>query len=310
MSRYLEEENKKQQEALSAALDRLNAEKTEQQEAEELDDLLETACWVRQSVEPPPQLLQETLELLEAQALLQEAPVPEKSGLSPQRKRSWLYAGALGLAASVLLALQLFPSSPSPVAVAPKETPQTTEVAVAPLRSAAVAVERKAEPVQQLILQAREEAAVMPAMPILAAAAAVAVEAGNESSGAVVAWSEQSEQASNRDKLYAMRTVRLPEERTEPLVLPGEAADVVWHDGQKTIWRHVYRQDTPQEVAVTQWRPERLQEKAALQRAAAVLGANRLVLSREGRVLVLEGRGGEEELRKVAAALVGPEAEK
>ena len=35
MSRYLEEENKKQQEALSAALDRLNAEKTEQQEAEE-----------------------------------------------------------------------------------------------------------------------------------------------------------------------------------------------------------------------------------------------------------------------------------
>jgi hypothetical protein len=150
----------------------------------------------------------------------------------------------------------------------------------------------------------------MPAMPILAAAAAVAVEAGNESSGAVVAWSEQSEQASNRDKLYAMRTVRLPEERTEPLVLPGEAADVVWHDGQKTIWRHVYRQDTPQEVAVTQWRPERLQEKAALQRAAAVLGANRLVLSREGRVLVLEGRGGEVELRKVAAALVGPEAEK
>ena len=195
MSRHLEEENKKQQEALSAALDRLNAEKTEQQEAEELDDLLETACWVRQSVEPPPQLLQETLEFLEAQALLQEAPVPEKSGLSPQRKRSWLYAGALGLAASVLLALQLFPSSPSPVAVAPKETPQTTEVAVAPLRSAAVAVERKAEPVQQLILQAREEAAVMPAMPILAAAAAVAVEAGNESSGAVVAWSEQSEQA-------------------------------------------------------------------------------------------------------------------
>ena len=265
---------------------------------------------MRQSVEPPPQLLQETLEFLEAQALLQEAPVPEKSGLSPQRKRSWLYAGALGLAASVLLALQLFPSSPSPVAVAPKETPQTTEVAVAPLRSAAVAVERKAEPVQQLILQAREEAAVMPAMPILAAAAAVAVEAGNESSGAVVAWSEQSEQASNRDKLYAMRTVRLPEERTEPLVLPGEAADVVWHDGQKTIWRHVYRQDTPQEVAVTQWRPERLQEKAALQRAAAVLGANRLVLSREGRVLVLEGRGGEVELRKVAAALVGPEAEK
>lgn len=310
MSRHLEEENKKQQEALSAALDRLNAEKTEQQEAEELDDLLETACWVRQSVEPPPQLLQETLELLEAQALLQEAPVPEKSGLLPQRKRSWLYAGALGLAASVLLALQLFPSSPSPVAVAPKETPQTTEVAVAPLRSAAVAVERKAEPVQQLILQAREEAAVMPAMPILAAAAAVAVEAGNESSGAVVAWAEQSEQASNRDKLYAMRTVRLPEERTEPLVLPGEAADVVWHDGQKTIWRHVYRQDTPQEVAVTQWRPERLQEKAALQRAAAVLGANRLVLSREGRVLVLEGRGGEVELRKVAAALVGPEAEK
>ena len=310
MSRHLEEENKKQQEALSAALDRLNAEKTEQQEAEELDDLLETACWVRQSVEPPPQLLQETLELLEAQALLQEAPVPEKSGLLPQRKRSWLYAGALGLAASVLLALQLFPSSPSPVAVAPKETPQTTEVAVAPLRSAAVAVERKAEPVQQLIPQAREEAAVMPAMPILAAAAAVAEEAGNESSGAVVAWAEQSEQASNRVKLYAMRTVRLPEERTEPLVLPGEAADVVWHDGQKTIWRHVYRQDTPQEVAVTQWRPERLQEKAALQRAAAVLGANRLVLSREGRVLVLEGRGGEEELRKVAAALVGPEAEK
>ena len=310
MSRHLEEENKKQQEALSAALDRLNAEKTEQQEAEELDDLLETACWVRQSVEPPPQLLQETLELLEAQALLQEPPVSEKSGLSPQRKRSWLYAGALGLAASVLLALQLFPSSPSPVAVAPKETPQTTEVAVAPLRSAAVAVERKAEPVQPLILQAREEAAVMPAMPILAAAAAVAEEAGNESSGAVVAWAEQSEQASNRVKLYAMRTVRLPEERTEPLVLPGEAADVVWHDGQKTIWRHVYRQDTPQEVAVTQWRPERLQEKAALQRAAAVLGANRLVLSREGRVLVLEGRGGEVELRKVAAALVGPEAEK
>lgn len=310
MSRHLEEENKKQQEALSAALDRLNAEKTEQQEAEELDDLLETACWVRQSVEPPPQLLQETLELLEAQALLQEAPVPEKSGLSPQRKRSWLYAGALGLAASVLLALQLFPSSPSPVAVAPKETPQTTEVVVAPLRSAAVALERKAEPVQPLIPQAREEAAVMPAMPILAAAAAVAEEAGNESSGAVVAWSEQSEQASNRVKPYAMRTVRLPEERTEPLVLPGEAADVVWHDGQKTIWRHVYRQDTPQEVAVTQWRTERLQEKAALQRAAAVLGANRLVLSREGRVLVLEGRGGEVELRKVAAALVGPEAEK
>ena len=308
MSRHLEEENKKQQEALSAALDRLNAEKTEQQEAEELDDLLETACWVRQSVEPPPQLLQETLEFLEAQALLQEAPVPEKSGLSPQRKRSWLYAGALGLAASVLLALQLFPSSPSPVAVAPKETPQTTEVAVAPLRSAAVAVERKAEPVQQLILQAREEAAVMSAAPILAAAAEVAEQAAPDSGEVLMARAEPLV-SSRRAKLYEMRAVRLFE-GLEPLVLPGEAADVVWHDGRKTIWRHVYRQDTPQEVAVTQWRPERLQEKAALQRAAAVLGANRLVLSREGRVLVLEGRGGEVELRKVAAALVGPEAEK
>lgn len=309
MSRQLEEENKKQQEALSAALDRLNAGEEQLQEAEDLAGFLETACWVRQSVEPPPQLLQETLERLEMQAPLPEASLPEKSGLLPPRKRSWLYAGALGLAASVLLALQLLPSSPLPVAVVPQEAQQTAaKVALAPLHDEAVLAERKAASIPVLFIPSPQEATpAMSAAPLLAAAAEVAEQAGGESGGALLA---QSAQASNRAKLYALRAVRLSEERTAPLVLPGETADVVWHDEQKTIWRHVYRQDTPQEVAVTQWRPERLQEKAALQRAAAVLGANRLVLSREGRVLVLEGQGGAAELRKIAVALVGPGTEK
>ena len=309
MSRQLEEENKKQQEALSAALDRLNAGEEQLQESEDLAGFLETACWVRQSVEPPPQLLQETLERLEAQASLPEDSLPEKTGSLPPRKRSWLYAGALGLAASVLLALQLLPSSPLPVAVAPEEAQQAaTPVALAPLRDKDVMAERKAEPVQESIPKAREEAAVMSAAPILAAAAEVAEQAAPDSGEVLMARAEPLV-SSRRAKLYEMRAVRLFE-GLEPLVLPREAADIVWHDGRKTIWRHVYRQDTPQEVAVTQWRPERLQEKAALQRAAAVLGANRLVLSREGRVLVLEGQGGAAELRKIAAALVGPGTEK
>nr|WP_320147791.1 hypothetical protein [uncultured Anaeromusa sp.] len=304
------EEDKKKQEALSAALDRLNAKKTEQQEAEAeaVDDLVETACWVRKSVEPPPQLLQETLDRLEAQALLQETAASGKAGLSWVKRRNWLYAGAVGLAASVLLAIQLIPSSPPPVAVAPEEASQTAVMAaaVAPLRSDVVEMERKAEPVQDAVLQVKEEP-ILQEMPLWAAAAKVATEAGNESSGAVVAWSEQEQK---RVKSYGLRAVRLSETMTEPLLLPGEAADLVWHDAQKNTWRHVYRQDTPREVAVTQWWPERLPEKAALRRAAAVLGTNRLVLSREGRIVVLEGRGDETELRKIAAALALPEIEK
>ena len=306
MNRQLEQDAEKKQEALSAALDRLNAGEEKLQESEDLAGFLETACWVRQSVEPPPQLLQETLERLEAQASLPEDSLPEKTGLLPPRKRSWLYAGALGLAASVLLALQLLPSSPLPVAVAPEEAQQAaTLVAVAPLRDKDVMA---AEPVQESIPKAREEAAVMSAAPILAAAAEVAEQAAPDSGEVLMARAEPLV-SSRRAKLYEMRAVRLFE-GLEPLVLPGEAADVVWHDGRKTIWRHVYRQDTPQEVAVTQWRPERLQEKEALQRAAAVLGGNRLVLFREERVLVLEGQGGEAELRKIAAALVEPGTEK
>lgn len=309
MNRQLEQDAEKKREALSAALDRLNAGEEKLQESEDLAGFLETARWVRQSVEPPPQLLQETLERLEAQASLPEDSLPEKTGLLPPRKRSWLYAGALGLAASVLLALQLLPSSPLPVAVAPEEAQQAaTPVALAPLRDKDVMVERKAEPVQESIPKAREEAAVMSAAPILAAAAEVAEQAAPDSGEVLMARAEPLV-SSRRAKLYEMRAVRLFE-GLEPLVLPGEAADVVWHDGRNTIWRHVYRQDTPQEVAVTQWRPERLQEKEALQRAAAVLGGNRLVLFREERVLVLEGQGGEAELRKIAAALVGPGAEK
>lgn len=309
MNRQLEQDAEKKQEALSAALDRLNAGEEKLQESEDLAGFLETACWVRQSVEPPPQLLQETLERLEAQASLPEDSLPEKTGLLPPRKRSWLYAGALGLAASVLLALQLLPSSPLPVAVAPEEAQQAaTPVALAPLRDKDVMVERKAEPVQESIPKAREEAAVMSAAPILAAAAEVAEQAAPDSGEVLMARAEPLV-SSRRAKLYEMRAVRLFE-GLEPLVLPGEAADVVWHDGRNTIWRHVYRQDTPQEVAVTQWRPERQQEKEALQRAAAVLGGNRLVLFREARVVVLEGQGGEAELRKIAAALVGPGAEK
>ena len=309
MNRQLEQDAEKKREALSAALDRLNAGEEKLQESEDLAGFLETARWVRQSVEPPPQLLQETLERLEAQASLPEDSLPEKTGLLPPRKRSWLYAGALGLAASVLLALQLLPSSPLPVAVAPEEAQQAaTPVALAPLRDKDVMVERKAEPVQESIPKAREEAAVMSAAPILAAAAEVAEQAAPDSGEVLMARAEPLV-SSRRAKLYEMRAVRLFE-GLEPLVLPGEAADVVWHDGRKTIWRHVYRQDTPQEVAVTQWRPERLQEKEALQRAASVLGGNRLVLFREERVLVLEGQGGEAELRKIAAALVGPGAEK
>lgn len=309
MNRQLEQDAEKKQEALSAALDRLNAGEEKLQESEDLAGFLETARWVRQSVEPPPQLLQETLERLEAQASLPEDSLPEKTGLLPPRKRSWLYAGALGLAASVLLALQLLPSSPLPVAVAPEEAQQAaTPVALAPLRDKDVMVERKAEPVQESIPKAREEAAVMSAAPILAAAAEVAEQAAPDSGEVLMARAEPLV-SSRRAKLYEMRAVRLFE-GLEPLVLPGEAADVVWHDGRKTIWRHVYRQDTPQEVAVTQWRPERLQEKEALQRAAAVLGGNRLVLFREERVLVLEGQGGEAELRKIAAALVEPRTEK
>lgn len=309
MNRQLEQDAEKKQEALSAALDRLNAGEEKLQESEDLAGFLETARWVRQSVEPPPQLLQETLERLEAQASLPEDSLPEKTGLLPPRKRSWLYAGALGLAASVLLALQLLPSSPLPVAVAPEEAQQAaTPVALAPLRDKDVMVERKAEPVQESIPKAREEAAVMSAAPILAAAAEVAEQAAPDSGEVLMARAEPLV-SSRRAKLYEMRAVRLFE-GLEPLVLPGEAADVVWHDGRKTIWRHVYRQDTPQEVAVTQWRPERLQEKEALQRAAAVLGGNRLVLFREERVLVLEGQGGEAELRKIAAALVEPGTEK
>ena len=165
MSRQLEEENKKQQEALSAALDRLNAGEEQLQESEDLAGFLETACWVRQSVEPPPQLLQETLERLEMQAPLPEASLPEKSGLLPPRKRSWLYAGALGLAASVLLALQLLPSSPLPVAVVPQEAQQTAaKVALAPLHDEAVLAERKAAsipvifipPLKKRLLQSRQ----------------------------------------------------------------------------------------------------------------------------------------------------------
>ncbi|WP_027938094.1 anti-sigma factor [Anaeroarcus burkinensis] len=306
MNRQLEQDAEKKQEALSAALDRLNAGEEKLQESEDLAGFLETARWVRQSVEPPPQLLQETLERLEAQASLPEDSLPEKTGLLPPRKRSWLYAGALGLAASVLLALQLLPSSPLPVAVAPEEAQQAaTLVAVAPLRDKDVMA---AEPVQESIPKAREEAAVMSAAPILAAAAEVAGEPAPDSGEVLMARAEPLV-SSRRAKLYEMRAVRLFE-GLEPVVLPGEAADVVWHDERKTIWRHVYRQDTPQEVAVTQWRPERLQEKEALQRAAAVLGGNRLVLFREERVLVLEGQGGEAELRKIAAALVEPGTEK
>ena len=98
MSWQLEEESKEKQEALSAALDRLNAGKSERKEPEELADLLETACWVRQSAEPPPQLFQETLDRLEAQALLPEPAAPEKSGVTMPKRRNWLYAGALGVA--------------------------------------------------------------------------------------------------------------------------------------------------------------------------------------------------------------------
>ena len=317
MSWQLEEESKEKQEALSAALDRLNAGKSERKEPEELADLLETACWVRQSAEPPPQLFQETLDRLEAQALLPEPAAPEKSGVTMPKRRNWLYAGALGVAASVLLALQLLPSSPSPVAVAPEEAPRLA------MRSETAPLVQKEEPSQMVVKEVKEEPPMRGELPpILAAAAEVVVEAEYKNGDTTVAGLGQRQGAAERNELaaaakmektaelYMLRTVQLAEEETVPLVLPGEAADLVWHDKQKTIWRHVYRQDTPQEVAVTQWRPNQLQEKQALQRAAAVLGVNRLVLSREGRVLVLEGRGGERELGKVAETLALPEMER
>ncbi len=313
MSRQLEEESKKKQEALSTALDRLNAGETERQETKDLAELLETACWVRQNVEPPPQLLQETLDRLEAQALLPESTVSEKSGLTTSKRRNWLYAGALGVAASVLLALQLLPSSPLPVA--PEEEPRLA------MRSETAPIVQKEEPSKTVVKEIKEESARLALPPILAAAAEVVAEADYKNEEAAVARLGQRQGAAGRNEsaaktektaeLYMLRTVQLAEEETMPLVLPGEAADLVWHDRRKTIWRHVYRRDTPQEVAVTQWRrPEQFQEKEALQRAAAVLGGNRLVLVREGRVLVLEGRGGEAELRKVAEALALLEMER
>lgn len=317
MSRQLEEESKKKQEALSTALDRLNAGETERQETKDLVELLETACWVRQNVEPPPQLLQETLDRLEAQALLPESTVSEKSGLTTSKRRNWLYAGALGVAASVLLALQLLPSSPLPVAVAPEEEPRLA------MRSETAPIVQKEEPSKTVVKEIKEESARLALPPILVAAAEVVAEVDYKNEEATVARLGQRQGAAGRNELaaaaktektaelYMLRTVQLAEEETMPLVLPGEAADLVWHDRQKTIWRHVYRRDTPQEVAVTQWRrPEQFQEKTALQRAAAVLGVNLLVLVREGRVLVLEGRGGEAELRKVAEALAPLEMER
>jgi hypothetical protein len=315
VSRQLEEESKKKQEALSTALDRLNAGETERQETKDLAELLETACWVRQNVEPPPQLLQETLDRLEAQALLPESTVSEKSGLTTSKRRNWLYAGALGVAASVLLALQLLPSSPLPVA--PEEEPRLA------MRSETAPIVQKEESSKTVVKEIKEESARLALPPILAAAAEVVAEADYKNEEAAVARLGQRQGAAGRNELaaaaktektaelYMLRTVQLAEEETMPLVLPGEAADLVWHDRQKTIWRHVYRRDTPQEVAVTQWRrTEQFQEKTALQRAAAVLGVNRLVLVREGRVLVLEGRGGEAELRKVAEALAPLEMER
>lgn len=305
-------------EELSRLLDELNAGRQPGSNHQETTALLAVAALIKETGPYPPQhILDETV----AQA---SAGLPVRK---PKRFSAWLYSGALGTAAAVLLviSLNLLPSgSPQAPAMPPSVTePEATGVAPeAPQKQQAPFVARTPASEQPKVADSGQ-----PKPPALAEQAPAGVTPGKTGTAPQNRAADQAQppmlakraavnpdqapkavEAPSSVKATDNPSVRSSERRNATVFsLPGQNADTIVTDKDGGTVRQVFHSGTPQELIITQRAASagsaRAKKAASAEDTPVKSGVNKITATIHGQEVTVEGRQTSEELQEIAETL-------
>ncbi len=303
----------KEMEELSHLLDKMNSGECPTSTDKETADLLFVAALLKKadlSVDPPPHILEQTLEKVVATL----PPSPHRSN------KKWLYSGALGTAASILLifGLHLIPSWSEVPYVAPPSTiimpPSTTEspiVTQQPVPPQALPNEHRAVPTiitppptveEKIPAQTKIETVTPPTSPT--------------SDKAPPKVEEKSAQVHQSKSAYRMEASALAEETPSPLpsplLLPGKLPDSTIIDEKSHTVRQVFYKDTPQQITITQRlltkennsdNSQLLTRTMPIQKVEMAATINKITITIYDQEVILEGSISEQELLTIGKSL-------
>jgi hypothetical protein len=306
-------------EELSRLLDELNSGRQPASAAQETAELLAVAAIIKETGAYPPQhILDGTVE-------------QARAGLPAGRSKrfsAWLYSGALGTAAAVLLVISLnllpsgspqMPSAPPPV-TAPEMTGVAPEIPgrqQAPLVSQAPAT--KQPPAADSAQRKNAVLAEQAPAETTSGKAETSMQSPTAEQAKPPALAKRSavnpeqipmtvDSLSSSHKATSELSGKLPNRRSAAVFsLPGQNADEIVTDKDGGTVRQVFHSGTPQEIIITQ----RLQAKeSALAKPAtpaedtpAKPGVNKITATVHGQEVTVEGRQPSEELLKIAETL-------
>jgi len=303
----------KEMEELSHLLDKMNSGECPTSTDAETADLLFVAALLKKadlSLEPPPHILEQTLE--KVVAALPPSP--------PRSNKKWLYSSALGTAASILLivGLHLIPSwsevpyvTPPSTIVMPPSTTESPIVTQQPVPPQTLPHEQRAVPTiitpppvveEKIPAQTTIETVIQPPSPT--------------ADKAPPKMEEKSALVHQSKSAYRMEVSALTEEVPSPLpsalLLPGKLPDSTTVDEKNYTVRQVFDKDTPQQITITQ-RP--LSKKATsdksqtltatlpTQKAEKTATINKITLTIYDQEVILEGAVSEQELLTIGKSL-------
>jgi len=309
---------------LSRLLDELNAGGQSESTDKETADLLAVAALIKKTNLPPPappqHILDETVDLI-----LNQVPANSR-----KRPINWLYSGALGTAASILLVIGLntmpwWPKEvpPTPIAekvaedqtlsqntIVPSQSPITTQH----IRLAGIPSETNTNTNTNT---SSSPSAVQPdpsksQSPAETRAASTPVLQNQPSEVPAKSIEKQSSVPAPK--------VSVPAPNIIPFSLPGRVPDIVISDSKDGTLRQVYDKGTSQEIIITQsTQPEQFksssflrkssaiaeerQEKSAVLDAAASKPLNKVTMIINNEEVTVEGYLSAEELLKLGESL-------
>lgn len=323
-------------EELSCLLDEINTGQDPQSGSPENQELLATAKWIKEAgltPAPPRQLIEATVDKVLAD--IKKQPV--------RRKHPWLYSGALGTAAAVLLVIglntsllspkqpanlvlppvEIIQSSPQTTApaqeetpVAAKEAPQTSPAessSPAPMPSLAAAPEKPSQPMQSIAAAPSESVSqkitpdtkTVPSEPDKKRTPYLAARK--------VAISETQPKEQQPSAASLMKSLA---PQLTPLSLPGKQPDTVTIDEASGTVTQIYAKGTPDELVLIQEPLPADTQTAAGKTAVAdtpspnrqTKAANQAELHQvsttlDGQKITIKGRQSEQELLKLTESL-------
>jgi hypothetical protein len=290
---------------LSQAIDELNAGHQPPESNKENTELLTLAALLKKAdfpARPPSHILKLAVQCAENGLNLEKA----------RRRKSWMYSGVLGAAASLMLFLGIhgLPDWPGTSTTTP--APQVSQPVDIPLNSAAPGKKQEQPPTPPVATDSQPASS----SPAVAVQKSLPTEPNNIAGSSVPpAPSPKASPSSNPVPSGPVVKSAPQPPAILPLRIPGRTPDSIHTDSTAGTLRQVYGSGTPQEIIITQQLQPQADNAASSQPkvfAAREAGKNatekpnainKVIVTIAGQEVTLEGRKTRQELMDLAATL-------